>query len=143
MKKYFVRLIATLLFFAVLPMIGSFCLADFSFLIAHANTAPVAHDKAIAYDICSQEQANIFNLASTYNDGVDISNHNAILPCCEDSNSPVVISQKQFDKIGKFIPIIFFTDKPLAQLVFKKIAYSSIISSPPELSSIRATILRI
>jgi hypothetical protein len=143
MRKYFTRLIATVLFFAFLPMVSSFCLADFSFLIAHANTAPVAHDKAIAYDICSQEQANIFNLAPINYDNVAISNHNSILPCCEDSSSPTVISQTQFDQIGKFIPVIFFTEKPLAKLVFKKIAYSSTVSSPPELSSIKATILRI
>jgi hypothetical protein len=142
MKKYFVRLIATLLFFAFLPMVSNFCLADLSFLIARANTTPVTHDKAIAYDICSQEQANIFNLAPI-NNNVAIQNHNSILPCCEDSNSPTVVSATQFDQIGKFIPIIFFTEKPLAKLVFKKIAYSSIVSSPPELSSIKATILRI
>jgi hypothetical protein len=141
MKKYFVRLIATLLFFAVLPMIGNFCLADFSFLIASANTAHISHDKAIAYDICSQEQANIFNLAPV--NKVAISNHNSISPCCEDGNSPIIVSQNQFDRIGKFIPIIFFTEKPLAKLFFKKIAYSSTVSSPPELSSIKATILRI
>lgn len=141
MKKYFIRLIATLLFFAFLPMVSNFCLADFSFLIAHANTAPVAHNKAIAYDICSQKQANIF--ASAPVNHLAIKNHHSISPCCADSNSPTVISANQFDQIGKFIPIIFFTEKPLAKLVFKKIAYSSTVSSPPELSSIKVTILRI
>lgn len=141
MKKYFVRLIAVLLLFAFLPMVSSFCLADFSFLVVHANTAPVAHDKAIAYDICSQKQANIFNLAPI--NQLAIQSHDSILPCCIDGNSPTVISQNQLDKIGKFIAITFFTEKPLTKLFFKKIAYSSIVSSPPELLSIKATILRI
>lgn len=143
MKKYFVRTIATLLLFAALPMIGSFCLADFSFLTASAHTAPISDDKAIAYDICSQEQANIFNSAPTNHDDLAIANEHSILPCCEDSDSPIVISQNQFDRIGKYIIAIIFTEKPLAKIVFKKISYHQIISSPPELSSIKVTILRI
>ena len=143
MKKYFTRTIATLLLFAVLPMIGSFCLADFSFLIASVHAAPISDDRAIAYDICSQEQANIFNSAPTQHDDLAIANEHSILPCCEDSDSPIVISQNQFHRIGKFIPVILFTEKPLAKIVFKKISYYQLIISPPELSSINVTILRI
>jgi hypothetical protein len=74
----------------------------------------------------------------------DTNHNNSVLPCCVDGGHPSVISASQPLEISKLIPALFINVSLAAPKIIKETAaYSSPIMSPPELVSVRTTILRL
>lgn len=162
MKKYFVKTIVVLLISAIVPMVSGLCfnvLANPFFQVKVAQAASLDISSVIDGDMCGQEPVarqssnSVFTSEPTFapspilvfnsvHSGSTTESHNTSLSCCLTGNASVV-TVFQLTEIGKSIPLSFFNQKILPEDILRVTVHRALLTSPPELSSIKTTILRI
>jgi len=159
MKKYFIKITVVSLMTTVFFMASGFCfhsLLDFKFEPRVAQAASTDNLEANNYNGCAGEiennqinyfQTNFLNLSNQIKDiqipVVTTGNANSILPCCAGESHPSVVSIPQSSGINKFIPVAFISENQTLKIIPQGRIYAAPIFSPPELLSLRTTILRI
>ncbi|MHB8904000.1 MAG: hypothetical protein ACYC40_02770 [Patescibacteria group bacterium] len=112
----------------------------------------VCSDNIINSPLADNSFANVLNLDKIYNQpslseampAAHSKNHKALLPCCVDGNQPIIIASSQAAEIYKFIPISVSDNfEELTLNISRTISYQAPITAPPELLSLRTTILRL
>ncbi len=140
MNKYFVKIVAILLFVAILPVTSGFCFDD----ILSSSLAP--HAMATTYDSMPMNQT-----ACGVQSGQEPVRHvmpqnkhaKSVLPCCVDGDHSEIVASLQVVERAEALPIFFSNVNIQASPIIKKIAYYTSIVSPPKLFSVRTVIMRI
>lgn len=169
MKKYFVKTTVVLLISAIVPMVSGLCfnvLSNSFFQIKTAQAASLDIRLVTDGDMCSQEPvsgqastltptlSSILSSAPTLTStptlvltstqaGSTTGSHSSSLLCCLTGNNASTVTVPQSAEIGKSLPLIFFNQKILPEDILRVTVHRALLTSPPELSSIQTTILRI
>lgn len=143
MKKYFIKIFTSLLIVAILPVISSFCSFNLLNSITKIDTVKAASANIAIHDKNCDTQ-NVNQATSMPSNQISIKkNHNFILPCCLNGNDNNVPALNQAVEFNKFIPLIISTTKQLSKIHPNIVFHNTPNISPPELSLIRTTILRL
>lgn len=142
MRKYLLKNTTILLMIAIFVMASGFCfqgLFGASKNIALAATNNIS-DQVDNKDTCGQETTNNQTKEPVRPTPMP-KQHSSILACCIDGSHNNIVSVSQSFENGKSIQVILtIEDKSIiADLV--AVAYNAPILSPPELKSVKKTIL--
>ena len=151
MKKYFFKAIPIFLAIVIFPMASGLCFQNFSGSILKTEVAVAAimgHRNSGApveeLDICGNEVAVVNAAVNDFDYQAPVtSSHNALLPCCLDnvhSGLTVLFQPLAFDKI---VVIAAFISRQVFSENLKSVIYHNPIMAPPELSMVKATVLRL
>ena len=145
MKKYYIKIAAILLITVIFPMTSGSCLPgllDPMIKTDFAQAASLDNKQANGTNVCGDEQTK----EQVYDQVMPMpmkDHRNSLLPCCMDGGHSVIITNTQFIELGKLLPVMFFSKVQLFITVPKIFFDNSPIISPPELLSVKKTILRL
>jgi hypothetical protein len=95
-------------------------------------------------DVCDNEAAEVNTTINDFDYQIPAtSRHNAILPCCVDGAHPGLTILSQSLTFDKFVAVAVFTSTPELPKNLKIVSYHNPIIAPPELSMVKATVLRL
>jgi len=132
MKKYFIKILASFVLVAIWLAASSFCFHDLLSPIVSISEAKAA---AISdSDNCGHHevQENKTNQQSS------------LLPCCTSNIKSVILSQnQQLKEVVEFFPFEHFNKYEIIKTILVAESYHKPNISPPELSSLLATVIRV
>jgi hypothetical protein len=135
MKKYFLKISALFLLFAIFFTASSFCfhgLFGQMFDVAEAKTVAVTYTD----DACGTHEAEAREAKTSH--------QNSLLPCCvSDSKPDIVSADLQINNLVKFTPVVVAVTYESVKTILISTVYYKPLFSPPELLALRSTILRI
>lgn len=144
MKKYLQAIITSLLITLLLPVLGNFCVSDLfahSFFDTDINETSFLSMSAPTDD-CQEMEINNFKKLASNNYATTDSNH-SILPCCSHDNLVKVTVNLQSIKLSKISAILSFNQEILENVTFADQIYYIPEILPPELLSLKTTVLRL
>ena len=143
MKKYFVKIVAVSLIVVVFPMVSGFCFQVLFDSAVKTNVVQAApNEMADNMDVCVERQGG--GQIEEPMASMPITNHNnSLLPCCVNGSHSSAAAFSESLEINKFIPVIFFPEDQLLTAAPKTAVYHTHVTSPPELLSVKTTILRL
>jgi len=136
MKKYFTKTLVLSLLVTIFAMAGSFCFhgllgSNFEVLEAHAATLENTKDSCTDMPVETKKP-------------VRTSHENSLLPCCVSDTQPTSTSSVlQMSEVIKILPNIVFHNYEVTQTILKSAVYHTPLISPPELSALESTVLRV
>jgi hypothetical protein len=142
MKNYFTKIIAVILLLAFLPLTSAVCSQALFEAVGGVSVAQAAiPDQAVMHN---NHDCGAEHNMSAQRSLTPMSQHNSLLPCCVDGSHTDIQLISQVIEPVKILPFIssLFYQAPLKNTI-KSFIYHSPITSPPELTSVQATILRL
>ena len=145
MKRYFSKIIVTILIFGVFALANSFCFQGLFDFLSSVKAVPAMADNdntAAQTDVCSDQSVAV--PSDTPAMSVPTAGHsNSLLPCCLNGGHPSVIVSLQSMEMGKIIPAVSFSNEQVLKIVSRSTGYNAPIISPPKLLAVSTTILRL
>jgi hypothetical protein len=143
MKKYFTKFSALLILIAIFFTASSFCFHRLfgSLITIQEAHAASTYDPEIKLDTCM----GVSTIFQRYGGSVNsISHEKSLLPCCDSSSRPDVISStSQMFEMTKVTSTLFFSGyEPIKSILISAIYYKN-LTSPPELLALKSTVIRI
>jgi len=166
MKKQFIKITAISLLALIIPMTGGLCFQDllgvsFSSNVAQAATSiSDSPELGMSMDVCNRSGVNQLNYqTNTFTSRVNkvdngqnlrtatsapiSDDDNSLLPCCVGGAHPNSIISFNSLEIHKPIHFAIFSFEKLPLNTLQTISYQVPLKAPPELSSLKTTVLRI
>ncbi|MEI7497768.1 MAG: hypothetical protein WCK11_00610 [Candidatus Falkowbacteria bacterium] len=142
MKKYFNNILSIFLLAILLPMTSGICLeslfdAPSALYVAQATTdnMPSVNNQDACGDTTQPTTPDMPTPQTN--------NHNSVMPCCVDNSHSSIITLSHPIELAKLLPILILSEVHFNTAVSKPIYYQSPITSPPQLLSLKTTILRV
>lgn len=141
MKKYFTKIIVITLLFGIFTMTSSLCFQGLLGSLAAARPAEAASVEAPVAEVDACGVQHVQHPVKPV--APKAAHHNTVLPCCVDGGHSDIVSFFKSVEPAKVVPVILSTIEYLPKTVIEIVAYHSPLISPPELSAVRTTILRV
>lgn len=167
MKKNFIKITIISLLALIIPMSGGFCFSDLLGISVTVNLVQAANNIDNHFDVdrdlgvcegmgSSHSKYPINELAGRVNkldNGQNLRSEiptpisddgdNSVLPCCVGGTQPNFIIISQSLEIHQLFPFAIFNFEKLSLNNLRTISCQAPIKSPPELSFLKTTVLRI
>ena len=129
---YFKKILVVIFFITLVPAVSSFCLQTvLGAKVEHLNENS---------DAC---EASTYSMRPMNHGTIDSMHHNAILPCCVNTNNSELISYLVPVESIKFIQLSLLTYQLLINPVVITPKYHAPILIPPDLVAHKITVIRV
>lgn len=141
MKIFFIKIIAVSLLTSIFFMASGFCFHSLLSPIIKLNVAQAAEQ--ISINDCGEDKSNVEQVEKSGMPAPMAEHNNSLLPCCVAEGHPSAAIFSQATQINKFILELFFIEEQTIKTLPEIVVYQTPILPPPELLSLKSTILRI